>query len=104
MADITYFWEDMAVGQVRDLGNITPSREDIIAFASQFDPQPVGNVQSARRPGAAHGRLGHVQAKSLCRPRQLNARSRYHLTATHFSPANTGEPPCKLRLTGCARL
>ena len=40
MADITYFWEDMAVGQVRDLGTITPTREEIIAFASQFDPQP----------------------------------------------------------------
>ena len=40
MADITYFWEDMAVGQVRDLGTISPSREDIIAFARQFDPQP----------------------------------------------------------------
>ncbi|MDP5117373.1 MAG: MaoC family dehydratase [Burkholderiaceae bacterium] len=40
MADILYFWEDMAVGQVRDLGTISPSREEIIAFASQFDPQP----------------------------------------------------------------
>lgn len=40
MPDITYFWEDMAVGQVRDLGTISPSREEIIAFASQFDPQP----------------------------------------------------------------
>jgi len=40
MANITYFWEDMAVGQVRDLGTISPSREEIIAFATQFDPQP----------------------------------------------------------------
>ena len=40
MSDIRYFWEDMAVGQVRDLGTISPTREDIIAFASQFDPQP----------------------------------------------------------------
>jgi acyl dehydratase len=40
MADILYFWEDMAVGQVRDLGTISPTREEIIAFASQFDPQP----------------------------------------------------------------
>ena len=40
MADILYFWEDMAVGQVRDLGTISPSREEIIAFASKFDPQP----------------------------------------------------------------
>jgi acyl dehydratase len=40
MPDILYFWEDMATGQVRDLGTISPTREDIIAFASQFDPQP----------------------------------------------------------------
>ena len=40
MADILYFWEDMAVGQIRDLGTISPTREEIIAFASQFDPQP----------------------------------------------------------------
>jgi acyl dehydratase len=40
MAEIKYFWEDMQAGQVRDLGSITPTREEIIAFASQFDPQP----------------------------------------------------------------
>jgi acyl dehydratase len=28
------------VGQVRQLGLIKPTREDIIAFAKQFDPQP----------------------------------------------------------------
>jgi acyl dehydratase len=28
------------VGQVRQLGQIKPTREDIIAFAKQFDPQP----------------------------------------------------------------
>ena len=33
-------WEDFAAGQVRDLGSITPTREEIITFASQFDPQP----------------------------------------------------------------
>ena len=30
----------MHPGDVRDLGTITPTREEIIAFASQFDPQP----------------------------------------------------------------
>ena len=34
------YWEDMQVGEVRDLGTISPTREEIIAFASQFDPQP----------------------------------------------------------------
>jgi len=40
MAEFKCYWEDFAVGQVRDLGTITPTREDIIAFAQQFDPQP----------------------------------------------------------------
>jgi acyl dehydratase len=37
---IKYFWEDLAVDEVRDLGSITPTAEEIVAFASQFDPQP----------------------------------------------------------------
>ena len=40
MATIKYYWEDMQQGQVRQLGSISPTREEIIAFASQFDPQP----------------------------------------------------------------
>ena len=37
---IKIWWEDLQVGEVRDLGTISPTREEIIAFASQFDPQP----------------------------------------------------------------
>ena len=37
---IKYYWEDMPVGSTRDLGTITPTAEEIIAFATQFDPQP----------------------------------------------------------------
>lgn len=40
MADVHIYWEDLQVGQVRQLGLIKPTREDIIAFAKQFDPQP----------------------------------------------------------------
>ena len=40
MAQFKYYWEDFAAGQVRDMGTITPTREEIITFASQFDPQP----------------------------------------------------------------
>jgi acyl dehydratase len=40
MAEIRYYWEDMVVGEVREIGTVTPTREDIVAFASQFDPQP----------------------------------------------------------------
>lgn len=37
---ITIWWEDLEAGSTRDLGTISPTAEDIIAFASQFDPQP----------------------------------------------------------------
>ena len=30
----------MPVGSTRDLGTITPTAEEIVAFATQFDPQP----------------------------------------------------------------
>ena len=37
---IKYYWEDMPVGSTRDLGTITPTADEIVAFATQFDPQP----------------------------------------------------------------
>lgn len=40
MPQIRYCWEDMPVGFTRDLGAVSPTREEIISFASQFDPQP----------------------------------------------------------------
>ena len=39
MADFIYYWEDLQPDQVRDLGSLTVTREEIIAFARQFDPQ-----------------------------------------------------------------
>ena len=40
MAEAKIHWEDFAVGQVRELGSLTVSRQEILDFASQFDPQP----------------------------------------------------------------
>jgi acyl dehydratase len=37
---ITYYWEDLQPGSVRELGSVTVSAEEIKEFASQFDPQP----------------------------------------------------------------
>lgn len=34
------FFEDLHVGQVFVLGQTTVSKEDVIAFAAEFDPQP----------------------------------------------------------------
>jgi acyl dehydratase len=35
-----YFWEDFPVGSVREFGGVTVSRESILRFAREFDPQP----------------------------------------------------------------
>ena len=37
---ILYYWEDLQVGSVLELGSVTPTREETLAFAQQFDPQP----------------------------------------------------------------
>jgi acyl dehydratase len=36
---ITWYWEDFREGEVREFGAKTVSREDIVRFASEFDPQ-----------------------------------------------------------------
>jgi acyl dehydratase len=35
-----WFWEDFPAGHVRDFGGMPVTREAVLAFASQFDPQP----------------------------------------------------------------
>ncbi|MFV0681125.1 MaoC family dehydratase [Ottowia sp.] len=39
-ADIQYFWEDLTPGKTLELGQITVDRDEVIAFARQYDPQP----------------------------------------------------------------
>ncbi len=43
------FFEDFAVGQTRELGECSISREEILAFARQFDPQPFHLDEEAAR-------------------------------------------------------
>ena len=38
--EVKYWWEDMEVGSVRELGSVQPSLQQIKDFAAQFDPQP----------------------------------------------------------------
>jgi len=35
-----FYWEDFPVGQVRDFGGTPVTRDAVIEFARQFDPQP----------------------------------------------------------------
>ena len=34
------YWEDFQVGNVREVGPVTVSEEEIVEFAQRFDPQP----------------------------------------------------------------
>ena len=43
------YWEDFPVGHVMDFGGMPVSREAVVAFASQFDPQPFHLDEAAAR-------------------------------------------------------
>jgi acyl dehydratase len=46
---VTRYFEDFAVGDVIDLGQRTLSKESIVAFAREFDPQPFHLDEEAAR-------------------------------------------------------
>ena len=55
MADRLY-WEDLAAGSVRELGTVSPTREEILEFAGRYDPQPFHLDEEAAR-GSVFGGL-----------------------------------------------
>ena len=56
MSDIQYYWEDLPVGTVMELGTISTTAEEIKAFAQQFDPQPF-HLDEAAAQQSLFGRL-----------------------------------------------
>jgi len=54
----TIWWEDFPVGKVRQTGTATLTREEVVAFGRQFDPQPFHVDEAA----AAHSRYGGLIA------------------------------------------
>lgn len=51
-----YYWEDFAAGSVREFGHTPVTREAVIEFARQFDPQPF-HLDDAAAEGSLFGRL-----------------------------------------------
>lgn len=45
----TLYWEDFAPGTVREFGGHTLTREEIVRFAGEFDPQPFHLDEEAGR-------------------------------------------------------
>src|SRR5205085_4770835 len=50
------YWEDFREGQVREFGSMVVQAEDIVRFASEFDPQPF-HVDEAAARGSLFGGL-----------------------------------------------
>jgi len=50
------FWEDFPVGQVREFGAYPVTREAVLAFAREFDPQPF-HLDDAAAEASLFGRL-----------------------------------------------
>ncbi|MDK9694999.1 MAG: MaoC family dehydratase [Siculibacillus sp.] len=53
--ETTRRFEDFAVGEVLDLGSRTVSRDEIVAFAAKWDPQPMHLDEEAGRASLAGG-------------------------------------------------
>jgi len=53
----TLFWEDFATGTVREFGEKTVDREDVLRFAAEFDPQPFHLDDEAAAEHPMFGRL-----------------------------------------------
>jgi acyl dehydratase len=45
----TVYYEDFTAGQTREFGPRTVTREEIVAFASEFDPQPMHLDENAAK-------------------------------------------------------
>lgn len=39
-SQIKYFWEDLPLGKTLEIGSITVDHDEVIAFATKYDPQP----------------------------------------------------------------
>jgi acyl dehydratase len=53
---IRWYWEDFPVGNVREFGAFAVTREAVLAFAAQFDPQPF-HLDDAAAEASLFGRL-----------------------------------------------
>lgn len=55
MAPPTRYWEDYELGAVYDIGSKTMTKEEMIDFASKFDPQPFHLDEEAGRKSIFRG-------------------------------------------------
>lgn len=55
-ATIKHYWEDLEPGRTIELGSVTVEREEVLAFARRYDPQPF-HLDDAAAAQSMFGRL-----------------------------------------------
>ena len=54
---IKYYWEDLPVGSVVELGKVVVDRQEVLDFAARYDPQPFHLDDAAAAKSPVFGRL-----------------------------------------------
>lgn len=55
--DHPYYWEDLTVGRTFEVGDVVVDRQEVLDFASRYDPQPFHLDDEAAAQSPIFGRL-----------------------------------------------
>ncbi|MCA0311996.1 MAG: MaoC family dehydratase [Proteobacteria bacterium] len=79
------YWEDLPVGRVLALGSVTVEREQVLAFARQYDPQPF-HLDEAAAARSMFGRLSASGWHTCAMAMGLMVRGFLHESSSLGSP------------------
>ena len=82
---IKYFWEDLPVGTTLDIGSTTVDRDEVIAFASKYDPQPF-HLDEAAAAQSMFGKLSASGWHTCAMAMGLMVRGFLHESSSLVSP------------------
>ena len=82
---VRQYWEDLPVGRVLALGSVTVEREQVLAFARQYDPQPF-HLDEAAAARSMFGRLSASGWHTCAMAMGLMVRGFLHESSSLGSP------------------
>ena len=83
--NIRYFWEDLPVGTTLEIGSVTVDRDEVLAFASKYDPQPF-HLDEAAAAKSMFGKLSASGWHTCAMAMGLMVRNFLHHAASLGSP------------------
>ena len=83
--EIKYFWEDLPVGTTLEIGSVTVDRDEVIAFATKYDPQPF-HLDDEAAAQSMFGKLAASGWHTCAMAMGLMVRNFLHQSASLGSP------------------